>query len=192
MTILIRDVREQDLGAVLDLNNVAGPTILVLTMEKLRFFYEEAVYFRVAEVAGRVVGFLIAMDQDSAYTSSNYQWFKAHYPAFIYVDRVVVGSAQRGVGLGRLLYADVTSFAEVRAPLLACEVFLEPRNDALLLFHGTSGFQETGRHTMEENGLPVSLLVKELSSYAWVQERYRGQLPDVPWLAARTRGGSGV
>lgn len=159
-----------------------------MTPEKLRFLFDEAVYFRIADVDGQVVGFLIAMDQSSTYTSSNFQWFKAHYPAFIYVDRVVVGSAQRGGGLGRLFYADVTSFSEVRAPLLACEVFLEPRNDALLLFHGTSGFQEAGRQTMEENGLPVSLLVKELSSYAWVQERYQGKLPDVPWLAPRQRG----
>jgi len=192
MTISIRDVREADLPQVLALNNAAGPTILSLSPEKLRFFFDEAVYFRVAEAEGQVIGFLIAMDQGSHYTSSNFLWFKEHYPAFIYIDRIVVDSAQRGAGLGRVLYADVTSFAEVRAPLLACEVFLQPRNDAVLLFHGTSGFQEVGQQVMTENGLPVSLLVKELSSFPWVRERYAGKLPDVPWLADRPRNVTGA
>ncbi len=187
MTISIRDVQEADLPQVLALNNAAGSTILALTPEKLRFFFDGAVYFRVAVDEEQVVGFLIAMDQQSHYTSSNYLWFKAHYADFIYVDRIVVGSAQRGAGLGRIFYADVTSFAEVRAPLLACEVFLQPRNDALLLFHGTSGFQEAGQHVMDENGLQVSLLVKELSSFPWVREHYGRELPDQPWLAPRQR-----
>lgn len=190
MPIQIRDVHEHELEAVLALNNSAGPGILALEMEQLRFCYAEAAYFRVAEVDGAVLGFLIAFDETANYHSSNYQWFRERYPAFLYIDRVVVARAQRRAGLGRVFYADITSFAEVRRPLLACEVFLEPRNDAVLLFHGTYGFQEVGQRVMDETGLRVSMLVKDLCSHAWVKERWLDGpgLPDLPWLADRRRG----
>lgn len=189
MSILIREVREHELESVLALNNSAGPGILSLKMDQLRHSFEEAAYFRVAVLGDTVLGFLIGFDQESRYRSSNYQWFKQRYPEFLYIDRVVIARAQRRGGLGRVFYADVTSFAEVRRPLLACEVFLEPRNDAVLLFHGTYGFQEVGQRVMDETGLRVSMLVKELASYAWVKQHWLDGpgLPDVPWLAGRPR-----
>jgi predicted GNAT superfamily acetyltransferase len=189
MSISIRDVREHELDSVLALNNAAGVTILPLDATKARFFYDNATYFRVAEVDGHIAGFLVAFDQDAPYQSSNYLWFRERYPSFLYIDRVVVASSRRGAGLGRVFYADVQSFAEVRAPLLACEVFLEPRNDVAVLFHGTYGFQEVGQQVMPETGRRVSLLAKELSSYAWVRDTYLaapdGALPDEPWLTPR-------
>ena len=189
MSISIRDVREHELDSVLALNNAAGVTILPLDATKARFFFDHATYFRVAEVDGHLAGFLIAFDQDAAYQSSNYQWFRERYPAFFYIDRVVVASSRRGAVLGRVFYADVQSFAEVRAPQLACEVFLEPRNDVAVLFHGTYGFQEVGQQLMPETGRRVSLLAKELSSYPWVRDTYLlgpdRALPDVPWLMSR-------
>lgn len=190
MSILIREVREHELEAVLALNNAAGPAILALTPEQVRFAFAEAAYFRVAESGGRLVGFLIAFDHASSYASSNYRWFKERYSEFLYIDRVVIASAQRGGGVGRIFYADVTSFAEVRAPTLACEVFLEPRNDAALVFHGTYGFQEVGQRVMDENGLRVSMLAKQLECYPWVKKRWLDGpgLPDLPWLAARPHG----
>jgi predicted GNAT superfamily acetyltransferase len=189
MSILIRDVREHELDSVLALNNAAGPTILPLDAAKARFFFENATYFRVAEVDGHIAGFLIAFDQDGPYQSSNFQWFRARYPAFVYIDRVVVASSRRGAGLGRVFYADVQSFAEVRAPLLTCEVFLEPRNDVAVLFHGTYGFHEVSQQLMPETGLRVSLLAKEMCSYPWVRDTWlqgaEHALPDVPWLRSR-------
>lgn len=191
MSICIRDVREHELDSVLALNNAAGHTILPMDATKARFFFDNATYFRVAEVDGHLAGFLIGFDQDSPYQSSNYLWFRTRYPAFLYIDRVVVASSRRGAGLGRVFYADVQSFAEVRAPQLACEVFLEPRNDVAVLFHGTYGFQEVAQQVMPESGRRVSLLVKELSSFPWVQRTYLqgpdGALPDVPWLTPRLR-----
>ena len=191
MSISIRDVREHELDSVLALNNAAGPTILPLDAARARFFYDHATYFRVAEVDGHLAGFLIAFDQDGPYQSSNFQWFRARYPAFVYLDRVVVASSRRGAGLGRVFYADVQSFAETRAPLLTCEVFLEPRNDVAVLFHGTYGFQEVGQQLMPETSLRVSLLAKEMCSFPWVRQTYLdgpdASLPAVPWLQARPR-----
>ena len=190
MSITIRDVREHELDSVLALNNAAGSTILPLDAAKARFFFDHATYFRVAEVDGHLAGFLIAFDQDGPYQSSNFQWFRARYPAFVYIDRVVVASSRRGAGLGRVFYADVQSFAETRAPVLTCEVFLEPRNDVAVLFHGTYGFQEVGQQVMPEVERRVSLLAKDMCSFAWVRDTYLrgpdGGLPGLPWLRGRS------
>ncbi|BBD79785.1 GNAT family N-acetyltransferase [Aerosticca soli] len=189
MALAIRDVREHDLDAVLALNNTAGRSILALDAERLRYFYDCADYFRVAEIDGQLAGFLIALREGSDYASSNYRWFATHYPSFVYIDRIVIANAYRRHGLGRVFYCDVTSFAEVRVPLLTCEVFLEPRDDVVLLFHGTYGFQEVGQQRMPAAGPLVSLLAKELPSFAYVRETYldHGGLPAEPWLAERQR-----
>lgn len=189
MSIAIRDVGEHDLDSVLALNNSAGQSILPLDAERVRFFMRHADYFRVAEVDGQMAGFLIALRPGTPYGSSNYRWFCERFEDFLYIDRIVVASSRRGAGLGKVFYADVTSYAEVRVPTLACEVFLEPRNDAALLFHGTYGFREVGQHQMEEAGRQVSLLVKDLPSFEFVHSTYLnlGGLPDEDWLQSRIR-----
>ncbi len=194
MSIRLRDVRECDLDTVLALNNAAGPTILPLDAARLRLLYEHAVYFRVAEIDARIAGFLVAFDQDADYDSSNFLWFKERYPRFVYIDRIVVASEYRGLGLGRVFYADVQSFAEVRGPTLACEVFLQAAgNDVALLFHGMFGFTEVGQQVMPGLGQRVAMLAKDLCSWPWVERTYvranGGHLPDQPWLAARALPG---
>jgi predicted GNAT superfamily acetyltransferase len=187
MALAIRDVREHDLDAVLALNNTAGRSILALDAERLRYFYEQADYFRVAEIDGHLAGFLIALRDGRDYVSPNYLWFGEHYPSFVYIDRIVIANAYRRHGLGRIFYCDVNSYAEVRVPLLTCEVFLEPADDVVVLFHGTYGFQEVGQQRMGERGPQVSLLAKDLPSYTYVRDTYleHDGLPDLPWLAGR-------
>lgn len=185
MSIVIRDVREHELDAVLALNNAAGSTILPLDAARLQRFHREADYFRVAEKDGLLAGFLVAFAAGSAHDSPNFAWFKARYPDFVYIDRIVVASSRRGAGLGRVFYADVQSWAEVRSARLACEVFLEPGNDPAMLFHGTFGFQEVGQQVMPNVDKHVALLMKEFCSYPWVAATYGGALPDLPWLASR-------
>ncbi|MBS0589993.1 MAG: GNAT family N-acetyltransferase [Proteobacteria bacterium] len=191
MSITIRDVREHELDSVLALNNAAGSTILPLDAAGVRKFHEEAAYFRVAEIEGHLAGFLIGLRENAEYGSGNFLWFREHYPKFLYIDRIVIARPYRGHGLGRIFYADVTSFAEVRVPLLACEVFLEPRDDVAVLFHGTYGFREVGQQNMANVSRRVSLLAKELCSFEFVQRRYldgANGLPNQPWLAERAHG----
>ena len=189
MSIIIRDVREHELDLVLALNNAAGPGILPMDAGKLRFFWENADYFRVAEKDGHLAGFLVAVSQDAPHDSPNFLWFRERYPEFLYVDRIVIASTRRGAGVGRVFYGDVQSFAEVRVPRLCAEVFLEGSNHPALLFHGSFGFREVGQHVMAGHGLRASMLVKELCSYPFVLDSYAGKLPDQPWLAARTLPG---
>jgi predicted GNAT superfamily acetyltransferase len=191
MTITIRDVREPELDSVLALNNAAGTTILPMDKAKLLALNDQAAYFRVALVDGNMAGFLIALREDADYGSPNFLWFRDRYPNFLYIDRIVIARPYRGLGLGRIFYSDVTSYAEVRVPLLACEVFLEPRDDVSVLFHGTYGFQEVGQQMMPGVNRRVALLAKDLPSYPFVLETYlqgaTGVLPGQPWLAERER-----
>ncbi|MGJ7904778.1 GNAT family N-acetyltransferase [Lysobacter sp. 1R34A] len=183
MSIVVRDVREHELDSVLALNNAAGPAILPLDAARLRHFFDTAEYFRVAERDGTLAGFLIGVGASSDHDSSNFRWFRERYPDFFYIDRIVVASRRRGGGVGRAFYADAQSYAELRYPQLACEVFLEGGNDPALLFHGSFGFREVGQHVMEEAGVRAAMLMKPLCSYAWVRETYGDALPEASWLA---------
>jgi predicted GNAT superfamily acetyltransferase len=187
MVLAIRDVGERDLDAVLAINNAAGEGILPMSQAQLRHFYDTADYFRVAEADGYIAGFLIAVREDSDHDSPNFLWFRERMDHFLYVDRIVIARSDRRHGLGRVFYSDVLSFAEVRVPKLTCEVFLEPRDDATLLFHGSFGFQEVGQQRMPESGRNVCMLSKDLCSFVFVRERYldKGGLPDLPWLRPR-------
>jgi uncharacterized protein len=188
MSIVIRDVREHELDSILALNNAAGPTILPLDQNRLRHFFDTAEYFRVAERDDTLVGFMIGVGSNADHDSSNFRWFSERYPHFFYIDRIVVASRRRGGGVGRAFYADAQSYAELRYPQLACEVFLDAGNDPArpdpaLLFHGSFGFREVGQQLMPETGLRAAMLMKDLCSYPWVLETYGTNLPDEPWLA---------
>lgn len=188
MALIIRDVREHELDQVLALNNNAGASILPMDAAKLRRFFDSAGYFRVAEIDGHLAGFLIALGASVDYDSPNYLWFQSRYADFVYIDRIVIASTYRRHGLGRIFYADVQSYSELRSPFLACEIFLEPRDDASVLFHGTYGFREVGQQPVAD-GRRVGLLLKELCSYPFVRDTYlngaAGALPALPWLAER-------
>jgi predicted GNAT superfamily acetyltransferase len=186
MSILIRDVREHELDSVLALNNAAGPGILPMDAARLRTFWENADYFRVAEEDGLLAGFLVAFAHDAPHDSPNFTWFRERYPnGFLYVDRIVIAGTRRGAGVGRVFYGDVQSFAEARVPALACEVFLEDVSHPALLFHGSFGFREVGQNVHPGVNRRAAMLLKELCSFPWVRDTYGDDLPDQPWLAAR-------
>jgi hypothetical protein len=185
MTLALRDARETDLDAVLALNNAAGPGILPMDVARLGFFWEQADYFRVAEIDGTLAGFLVALTHDAPHASSNFRWFRERLGEFLYVDRVVIASGQRSGGIGRVFYADVQGFAETRVPHLVAEVFLEESSHPALLFHGSFGFREVGQQVMAETGKRVAMLQKDLCSHGFVRETYGRQLPNVAWLQAR-------
>ena len=181
MSIVVRDVREHELDSVLALNNAAGPAILPLDAARLRGFFETAEYFRVAERDGAIAGFLVGFGSAVAHDSDNFRWFRQRHPEFLYIDRIAVASRRRGGGVGHALYADVQSYAELRYPQLACEVFLEHEADPALLFHGSFGFREVGQNVMG-NGIRAAMLMKELCSYPWVRQTYGAELPQADWL----------
>lgn len=185
MPILIRDVREPELDLVLALNNSAGPSILPMDAKKVRFFWNNADYFRVMEQDEVVTGFLVGFSDKNTHDSPNFGWFRERHQHFLYIDRIVIAAQRRGSGRGRAFYADAMSFAEPRWDKLCCEVFLGVGYDPALLFHGSFGFREVGQQTMAVTNLRACMLMKDLCSHAWIAETYGTQLPDEPWLATR-------
>jgi uncharacterized protein len=170
-SIQLRDVRAGDLDTILAINNSAGPSILPIDRARMARFLEIARYFRVAEIEGQVAGFLIGLTPEADYDSPNFTWFKSRYAEFVYIDRVVLTPNHRRSGVGRLFYADILSFSEVRQPLLVTEVFIEPRDDVSIVFFETQGFVEAGQQQLA-NGRRVSLMSKALDPYAFVREHY--------------------
>lgn len=171
MSLIFRDIEAEDLESVWALNNEAGGGIVPIARERMRHLFEVARYFRIARYNGELAGFQIALSPEADYDSPNFLWFRDHYPDFLYIDRIVIDSRFRRHGIGRVFYADVLSFAEVRYPLLTCEVFIEPRDDVALVFFGTNGFHEVGQQRLP-NGRRVSLMVKEMKAYPFVRETY--------------------
>ncbi len=108
------------------------------------------------EEGGGADGFLIAFDQDAAYDSPNFHWFRARYPRFAYVDRVIVAPHARGRGLARCFY-DALAIAARKAghERIVCEINLDPPNPGSAAFHDALGFAIVGEALLA-NGKTVS------------------------------------
>lgn len=107
---------------------------------------------------------LIAMDQDSPYTSPNFQWFKARHGRFAYVDRIIVGEAARGRGLARQLYEHLFDLARAEGQVrVGCEVNVVPPNPGSDAFHAKLGFKEVGRAEVYGGSKTVRYMEKDLS-----------------------------
>ncbi|WP_211203220.1 GNAT family N-acetyltransferase [Candidatus Competibacter phosphatis] len=112
--IILRDATAADWADVLALNQAHRPHVGALTPIGLRQLHEQAIYFRLAEATGTLVGFLIALDPLAEYGSLNFLWFKTRYERFVYIDRIAVVAAKRRCGIARHLYEDLERFAGAR------------------------------------------------------------------------------
>ena len=159
----IRDVTTAELQELFELNQANTPHVGSISLGNLENLYERAIYFRVAEAAYRIVGFLIAFDPSAEYDSLNFLWFKKRFESFVYIDRIVVVPDGRRYGVASLLYRDLEVFAgEKNVSLMACEYNLRPKNEISRLFHRNYGFEETGRQETQQGENRVSLQIKRL------------------------------
>jgi hypothetical protein len=110
-----------------------------------------------------VDAFLLAFDQDAAYDSPNFLWFRERFPRFVYVDRVVVGPAARGRGLARRLYDELFAAAAAAGhERVVCEVNLDPPNPGSDAFHARQGFAEIGAAAIHGGAKTVRYLERRL------------------------------
>lgn len=159
----IRTIKQSDLGTVLRLNQASIPAVSALTKSELRKLLGAAACARVIEQDHEPAGFLIGLEPGADYQSDNYQWFCGRYESFFYVDRIVIGAAHRGRGLGRALYDDVERWARARGlPRITCEVNVRPRNDESLAFHRAQGFDQVGTQETESGSKTVSLMARRI------------------------------
>lgn len=161
--IKFRNVRIDDLKHLLELNQSNLPHVGSIMQSDMEHLHSQAIYFRVAEFNDQTAGFLIAFDPEADYTSLNFLWFKKHYPAFVYIDRIIIAAEARRKSIAYSLYRDLEHFAEERKiPLMACEYNLRPKNDISRQFHQRYGFNEVGTQETEKGKKTVSLQIKQV------------------------------
>ena len=162
-SLIIRGVRKTDLNYLLEINQSNLPHVGSISMPDLQQLHSQAVYFRVAEFEGQTAGFLIAFEPEAEYGSLNFQWFKKHYKAFVYIDRIVVAPDSRRKGIAFSLYQDLEHFAVQRkTPIMTCEYNLWPKNEVSRQFHQKYGFKEVGTQKTENGKKTVSLQIKQV------------------------------
>ena len=162
MEYRLRDVCEADLEAVLRLNESEVPHVGSVDHDKMRWFAENAAYFRIAERDGTIGAYLVGMRPGTTYASPNYRWFCERYDEFAYVDRVAVAEFARRQRLASRLYADFAASVSGSAPIMTCEVNIRPPNETSLRFHRELGFEQVGSLESEGGTKAVALLVKRL------------------------------
>jgi predicted GNAT superfamily acetyltransferase len=147
---------------ILALNECGLPHVNRISADDLAEFAAQSFYLRIAREGEKAVGFLLAFSEEASYHSPNFLWFRDRYPRFVYIDRIVVAPSGRREGVGRRLYADLEHAARAHAPILTCEVNLDPPNPGSFAFHERSGFCEVGRQHTDGGAKHVCLMSKDL------------------------------
>jgi predicted GNAT superfamily acetyltransferase len=145
--------------AVLALNNRHAEELSWLEPEQLSHLVSQAFY---ARRIGELEALLIAFDQDADYDSPNFLWFRARYPSFVYVDRIVVAPEARGRGHARHLYEDLFRLAAGH-DVVVCEVNSDPPNPASDAFHAALGFREVGHASIHGGKKTVRYFARPLA-----------------------------
>ena len=142
--------------SLLALNNDHARELSWLEPQRLEYLVSQAF---LARRIGNVDAFLLAFDQDARYDSPNFMWFRARYPRFVYVDRIVVAPSARGRGCARRLYSDLFEHADrAGQDRVVCEVNKIPPNAASDAFHAALGFVEVGTASVYDGSRTVRYL----------------------------------
>jgi hypothetical protein len=158
--LAIRAAVRADFNDIVDLNEAEVRQTSPMDLERLQLLAAMSGYCRVATVDGGVAAFLLALREGAAYDSDNYRWFASRLPTFLYVDRIVVGSAFAGRGIGSALYADLFAYARAQGiATIACEYNIDPPNPASRRFHDKFGFTELDTQWVSGGSKQVSLQV---------------------------------
>lgn len=160
----IRAYESRDLAALYAINVEGEPGVGAVTQDGLAAIVAEGTCL-VAEGAAGPEGFILLVEPGAAYGSPNYQWFLRRHGAggdFVYVDRIAIGVAGRGKGLGAALYgAAFEVFAGQRA-VMTCEVNTLPPNPGSMRFHQRLGFEPVGEQVFIIGEKAVAYLERPL------------------------------
>jgi hypothetical protein len=161
--MILREYTSNDLERILELNEALVHFLSPLTREKLENLVKQCDFSYAVEIKGKVEAFILALSENKAYDSVNYQWFSNKYDRFLYIDRVVVSKDFQSQGIGQLMYKDIMNKAkEKNYPFLLAEIDVEPANPKSLSFHEKFGFKEVGRESIRKGKKIVSLQALEL------------------------------
>jgi predicted GNAT superfamily acetyltransferase len=160
--VVIRLAAPSDYETICALNLAEVQHTSPMDVSRLAALNALSCYHKVGCVDGSISAFLLAMCNGAAYENENFEWFARKYTRFIYVDRIVVSSAFRGLRLGSLLYEDLFRYARDKGiPVVTCEYNIVPPNEPSRLFHGKFGFKEQGTQWVANGTKRVSLQAAE-------------------------------
>lgn len=172
--VKLRPIIDTDIPTIVRLNDAAAPAVPITSAEEMgallavsgfTFAVAEELVEEASGTDAEPLAFLIGMLPGADYASENYRFFEARGTNSLYVDRIVVGEASRGSGIGRRLYDAVFELArsQVRDEV-TCEVNLEPPNPGSLAFHDRLGFRRVGEQSTKGGDYVVALLAAPVSS----------------------------
>jgi predicted GNAT superfamily acetyltransferase len=161
-TIVMRDAALDDTTAIVALNDAVVAVTSPMDAARFRALHAVCAFCTVVERERQVIGFILAMRDGAAYDNGNFRWFADRLRRFVYIDRIVISDAARGLGLGTMLYDRLAQAAQRLGDLtMAAEMDLVPANPGSIAFHRNYGFVELGTRTLD-NGKVVSMQVKGL------------------------------
>lgn len=161
--ITIRDATPADFDTICALNLAEVEHTSEMDLDRLAGLDLLSCYHKVACLDGRVVAFLLAMRRGAPYENDNFGWFVQAYSDFLYVDRIVVSPAARGLRLGPLLYEDLFRYAKANAiPRVTCEYNIQPANEPSRRFHDKFGFKQQAKQWVANHTKLVSLQAAEV------------------------------
>ena len=164
-TLSIRPAEPKDYPAILRLNEENLSVLAPMDEQVIEQFAVWSELLWVVEVDGTFAAFLVTFREGvDSYWSENYKWFSAHYPKFLYVDRIVIDEAYRGKGIGKRVYELIAAHAKnTNVPVVTAEIDIKPiYNDASLRFHEAMGFREVGTQYVRHGTIKVSLQALEI------------------------------
>jgi predicted GNAT superfamily acetyltransferase len=157
-----KDANRRPSSSLLLLNNAHAKELSYLSPERMEDLLGTA--FMACRV-GEADAFLLAFDQDAAYDSPNFLWFRDRFERFVYVDRVVIDPAARGRGLARSLYEALFRRSEEAGHnRVVCEVNSDPPNPASDAFHAKMRFEEVGSALLPGGAKAVRYFSRALSA----------------------------
>jgi len=167
----INDLSSCDATVMLSLNNAHAKETSSLDHASLTSLLDMAFYAR--GIDHGATAFLIALDHNASYGSPNFVWFKATRESFVYIDRVIVASSARGLGIARFLYDDLFVAAKQAGhDRVVCEVNIEPRNIASEAFHAAMGFDRVGQGSIHNGTKTVRYYEKTLRQTCLVSKSF--------------------
>ena len=105
------------------------------------------------EYKNQPIGFVICFRENLEYESLNYKFFNESKKNFLYIDRVVINSSYRRMGLGTMMYKYLDGVAGKDILPICCEVNSVPRNEISINFHIKNGFKEVGQKDFEDHSV---------------------------------------
>lgn len=159
--VQIREMTVSDASAIVSLNQSVVSVTSPMDRKKFGNLFELSTSSPVAVLNGKCVGFLIAIERGVDYDNDNdnFSWFTSCLNDFLYIDRVVVSSECRGLGVGSLLYSHLFESARnTKQRRITAEIDVEPPNQPSLRFHEKMGFVEIGTRELA-SGKRVSMQV---------------------------------